>query len=507
MSVFLARSSGVAIVMAFSAQAALADVTAKDVWSDWKSYMTATGYAVSGTETMSGDTLTISDISMAMPEMEEDTKGTFTLPDIKFVENGDGTVNIMLPAEMPMVFEMDGPDGVVSGTILYTHDGSPMLVSGDADEMTYDYASSLMNISLTNLDVPKEDIPADTFELSMALTNVVTKTIMTKTDVRTYNQTVTSETLGFDATFKEPEGDGNGSFKGAMQGVSFAGTTTVPDGLESPDMAALLRGGFTAEGTFDFASGNSAIAGQDGADTFALDSKTEGGTIAFDMGVDGLTYDVKQNRTETNITSSDLPFPLALSMAEAGFKLTMPVSKSDEEQDFALGVLLRDFDVPEMLWGMVDPAGTLPHDPATIAVDLAGKAKLAFDFFDPKAMAEVEAGEQAPGELNALTVKALEVSVAGAALTGTGDFTFNNNDLESFDGMPAPAGEANLKLVGANSLLDKLISMGLVSDSDAMGARMMMGMLAVPGDGDDTLTSKIEVTEDGQIKANGQRIK
>ncbi|WP_405117314.1 hypothetical protein [Phaeobacter sp. BS23] len=49
--------------------------------------------------------------------------------------------------------------------------------------------------------------------------------------------------------------------------------------------------------------------------------------------------------------------------------------------------------------------------------------------------------------------------------------------------------------------------MGLVSDSDAMGARMMMGMLAVPGDGEDTLTSKIEVTEDGQIKANGQRIK
>ncbi|MFS4581830.1 DUF2125 domain-containing protein [Phaeobacter sp. C3_T13_0] len=507
MSVSLARSSGFAIVLAFSAQAALADVTAKDVWSDWKSYMTATGYSVSGTESMTGDTLTVSDISMAMPEMEENFKGTLTLPDIKFVENGDGTVNIKLPAEMPILFKMDGPDGVVSGTVLYTHDGSPMLVSGDADEMTYDYASSLMNISLTNLDVPKDDIPADTFQLSMGLTDVVTKTVMNKTDVRTYNQTMTSESFSFDATFQEPEGDGNGSFKGAMQGMSYTGTTTVPDGLASSDMAALLRGGFSAEGTFDFVSGNSAIAGQDGADTFALDSKSEGANIAFNMGLDGLTYDVKQDRTEANITSSDIPFPLALSMAEAGFKLTMPVAKSDEEQDFALGVLLRDFDVPEMLWGMVDPTGALPHDPATIAVDLAGKAKLAFDFFDPKAMAEVEAGEQAPGELNALTVNSLEVSVAGAELTGTGDFTFNNDDLESFDGMPAPAGEANLKLVGANSLLDKLIGMGLVSDSDAMGARMMMGMLAVPGDGDDTLTSKIEVTEDGQISANGQRIK
>lgn len=122
-------------------------------------------------------------------------------------------------------------------------------------------------------------------------------------------------------------------------------------------------------------------------------------------------------------------------------------------------------------------------------------------------MEAIDKGELAPGELNALSVNALEVSVAGAELTGTGDFTFNNDDLETYDGMPAPSGEANLKLVGANTLLDTLISMGLVSDSDAMGARMMMGLLAVPGDGEDTLTSKIELTEDGQIKANGQRIK
>jgi hypothetical protein len=119
----------------------------------------------------------------------------------------------------------------------------------------------------------------------------------------------------------------------------------------------------------------------------------------------------------------------------------------------------------------------------------------------------VEAGEEQPGELNALTVKHLQVSAAGAELTGTGDFTFNNEDLTSFDGMPAPAGEANLKLTGANTLIDKLIGMGLMSEGDAMGARMMMGMLAVPGEGEDTLTSKIEISEDGQIHANGQRIK
>jgi hypothetical protein len=37
--------------------------------------------------------------------------------------------------------------------------------------------------------------------------------------------------------------------------------------------------------------------------------------------------------------------------------------------------------------------------------------------------------------------------------------------------------------------------------------RMMMGLFATPGDGEDELVSKIEVTGDGQVLANGQRLK
>ena len=60
---------------------------------------------------------------------------------------------------------------------------------------------------------------------------------------------------------------------------------------------------------------------------------------------------------------------------------------------------------------------------------------------------------------------------------------------------------------GANGLIDKLIAMGLLSQQDAMGARMMLGMFTVPGSEPDTQTSTIEVNEQGQILANGQRIK
>ena len=43
----------------------------------------------------------------------------------------------------------------------------------------------------------------------------------------------------------------------------------------------------------------------------------------------------------------------------------------------------------------------------------------------------------------------------------------------------------------------------LLSEDDAMGARMMMGMFMVPA-GDDELTSKIEAREGMQILVNGQ---
>ena len=48
--------------------------------------------------------------------------------------------------------------------------------------------------------------------------------------------------------------------------------------------------------------------------------------------------------------------------------------------------------------------------------------------------------------------------------------------------------------------------MGLLPEDQAMGARMMMGLLAVPGEAPDTLNSKIEINEQGHVLANGQRI-
>ena len=161
----------------------------------------------------------------------------------------------------------------------------------------------------------------------------------------------------------------------------------------------------------------------------------------------------------------------------------------------------------DMIWAMFDPTGHLSRDPATVAIDLAGKAKMFVDMMDPEAMADVETGDDMFGELNALTIKDLTIRAAGAELTGKGDFTFDNEDMVSFGGMPAPEGEVDLQLIGGNGLLDNLVAMGILPEDQAMGARMMMGLFAVPGEGEDTLNSTIVVNEEGHVLANGQRLK
>jgi hypothetical protein len=180
---------------------------------------------------------------------------------------------------------------------------------------------------------------------------------------------------------------------------------------------------------------------------------------------------------------------------------------SDAPQEAALGVTLAGFTTAEMLWNIFDPGAVLPRDPLTVSFDLLGQVTPFVSLLDPEAMEQLEMTGGVPGELNALTLSDLVIEGAGGLITAAGDFTFDNSDLESFDGLPRPEGALEIEVAGANGLIDKLIQMGLLPEEDAMGARMMLGMFTVPGDAPDTASSRIEVNAEGHVLANGQRIK
>lgn len=510
MSRFTPIVLGLALPFSLVAQAAWADLAPQDVWGDWRDYMEGMGYKIAATETVNGDDLTVSNISFsfAVP----DTEGTMTmsLGTIDFNQNRDGTVAVVMPNTMPLT--VTGKDETADGqpfamTMNFTQTGHAMTASGTPGAMTYLYTAQAFAMDMTQMQVGDEQMTAQDARMKFTGTNLSSTTTMTIGDMRGYDQTGSIENVSFDIFVKNPdEAEAQGAIKGTMNGITLAGQGEIPlEVAKDADMAMILADGFDVAGTLSYASGNSEFDIKDPENgNYVMKTASQGGDFAFKVGADGLAYDVAQRDVSVGVTMEMMPFPFEIKMAESGFNIAMPVSKSDEAQDFALGLKLRDFTMSDIIWSMFDPAAQLPRDPATVVLDLTGKAKLLVDWMNPDAAAQMTG---APGALKDVSLGKLLVSAAGARLEGAGNITFDGAAAGLLPGAGNPVGDVDFALAGGNGLLDKLVAMGVLPQDQAMGARMMMGLFAVPSDAPDTLKSKIEFTPEGQILANGQRLR
>lgn len=497
MTVAATRVSAAALVLALTSQGAWADITAKQAWDELKNYMTLSGYEVSGTEAMSGNTLTISDTKLTFALPEDSGSVLMDMSTVTFVENGDGSVNVTFPEVIPMTTQGDIAEEAQMSVAYHLKDTETRM-SGTVDNMVIDTKAGELSMRM--------DIAADGEEdadINVTVTNVAGQTKIAKGDLTTYTQNMTMDSLSYLMDINDPSVDTKASLNGTLTNVTWDGDGTFPKSASQPvDVAQMLNSGLTGKGVIGFKSSTGSMSGTGEDGDFAMQSTSGGGTFNFAMDASKMSLDGTQTDASITVQSAQIPFPVSMQWAEYSAGISFPVTKSDEEQPFAFHLTLGDFTIADQLWGMIDPSGKLPRDPANLKLDLTGKAKLFFDLFNQAEMAGIETGETKPGELNSVSVKELLLSFVGAELTGTGEFAFDNAGP-----VPAPSGEADLKLVGANKLIDTLIDMGLLPAEQAMGARMMMGVFAVPGDGEDTLVSKIELGKDGSISANGQRIK
>ncbi len=506
MSVFLRSSCGAALVYAVATQGALADLTANDVWSDWQSYFQSMGYTISGEQSSAGDVTTITNMTMVLDLTEEDGQFQMTMPEVILTENGDGTVSVGFPESFPMVISGQAEDEEFTVNLTYNQTDLDMVVSGSPEEMTYDYSATAIGIVLDSIEGGDEPLPEDALEATFEFTGMTGTSQMVIGETREIAQTLDADQMTYRLSFEDPESGESGLFEGVLNELTSDGDSIMPTDIDLSDPQALYESGFAFSGMIAYGSGKTDISGVSEGEQFTMASSSQGGRLEASVDAERVAYDLEQNDAKLAVTTGDLPFPIEIAMAKAGLNLEIPIQESDEAAPFAFGLNLTDFTMSDILWSMFDPAATLPRDPATIALDTTGTAKVLMNIFDPEDTAALEDTGDVPAELHSLNINELLVSMIGAQLTGDGEFTFDNENTEEF-GVPAPSGIANLQLVGANALIDKLIGMGLMSDDDALGARMMMGMMAVAGEEPDTLNSTIEFTEDGQILANGQRIK
>ncbi|MBL4811673.1 MAG: DUF2125 domain-containing protein [Rhodobacteraceae bacterium] len=239
----------------------------------------------------------------------------------------------------------------------------------------------------------------------------------------------------------------------------------------------------------------------DGDDTGGGALSIAGANFNIDVTRDVFDHQFALGSTTLQAISPELPFPVNVDLGEFEFAFHLPLSAVDAPEDFDANLTIADLSLNEEIWSMFDPTGALPHDTATLIIKLAGKLQWLGDMFSPELM-----NSDVPAALHELTLNELTIDMVGVHADGTGAFTFDNSDLETYDGLPRPEGEATFNITGANSLLDKLVEMGLLPGDQVMGVRMMMGMFA-NSTGDDALTSTITVDAQGRLLANGQQLR
>jgi len=478
--------------------AALA-LTPQEAWDRWKAQAEDAGMSVvAGGQSTSGDTLTVTDVAFSQ-EFEEATLNG-TVAEIVLTDVGGDTVTVTMSDDIPMTMtgtNSDGDDFTAAMTfsapdLVYTATDGP---SGGTDA-TYEASTVTLVV-----DEITEDGEVMDFAVTAIGTGIAGAYTATGDDMPAIESTVTVAQASFDMSGNDPE-EGTFSFDMTIDDISTA-TSSVGMAMFNmmDDPEALIDSGMSArsEGSAGAIAIDVSVAGA--PETFDLQITMGGGEGSAGVDASRVEYGFSYNDLAFTASGSEIPFPQvtgALGQSQTNF--SVPVGASDEAAPMSLLFALRDLTLGEEIWSMFDPAGALPRDPATFVLDIAGQARILQNLFS----ADLEESDEMPAEIEQVDINELRLSLVGAALTGEGSVALDYDSPGPFGpGSPAPDGTISLTLTGGQSLLDTLVSMGLIMEEQAMMARMMTGMLARPGDGPDTLVSEITLQPDGTILANG----
>ena len=490
------RTRAAAFTLAVCATPAFADLTADDVLSAMTTQLSAfdlLDVSVQG-KTRDGDTLSIARISATA-----DIDGapmTLSFGPMAYQELNDGSVAILYREPLrTRLITVDG-DSPVEVTVDLNMTDASHIATGSPDRIRYAFSASAMQ--LNNLVIETDETLKP--ELDANITGI--SSIVETATGDTFSQMVdySLDALTVDFKFDEPDLDTTAHIKFAMAdvGVDYEIEFTLETLMTS--VAQALRDGNRLSLTMTTGEYIQDMRIDTPSEQSVMASRTDGSNMTLNIDQHGLFYEAGYDGSYAEVSGQDMPFgSFTYALGETEIGLAFPLLPSDEPQPFALRTSILGMSVGDDIWNLFDAAGQLPRDPLNFVIDLEGTTRVTEDFLKPDAL---EGMDQSFFADTTLKLNQLRFSAAGADLTGDGNVTDTTEN-----GVPSAIGQLNMMLTGGNSLLDTLIAMGLVPEDQAMGARMMLGLVARPGEGDDTLVSTIEVNEDGEIFANGQRIK
>lgn len=478
----------VALLMSTTALCAL---TADEVWADLQGLASGNGGEIKAATQVAGDgVITLNGVTIG----PAGGPAAITIAEMSIEEQDDGSV-----AFFPEDIKIAADAGTTASV---EQNGLAISVFEDEGGLGYGIYADMLKVAF--------DTTTGTGETTSRTAGSVLFEALDGTYGRGTGEMtldMVAKRLAYDITQVDPAAMVDSTSTSDSSDIELSGTLTIPEGvdlmtLDAPGaFEAALGKGMAA--SLAMTSGASKGTADERGPMMPLKATFEGGASQFDMNMDktSLMIDTSASGLKGEIVPPGMPMPMPVSLDSLAMTYTMPVS-APEGGDYLVKLNLGNLVLGESVWGLFDPGAALPRDPINLALDLGGQAKL-----DLLAMAAASNGgmtQVAEPEPISLDIRQLAVNVAGAALSGTGAFTFDNSMLAA-GGPPMPIGTANLRLEGGNKLIDGLIATGLLKEEDAMGARMMMAMFGKP-EGDDVLTSQIEAKQGGSIFVNGQQI-
>ena len=496
-----AVATAFATLMGGSAHAAL---TADQIWQSWKDGAAQIGLTVSAaTEAKSGSTLNLNGVSFA----PEGAPALVTISDVTLTENSDGSVTITPGADIGA----SHGDATNGGSVKLAHDALLIQASeGDDGGIVYDYSANKLDLTyqMTSEGFSFEEgetPPPGKDDGRFSFAELEGSYIDAPGENRIFALAMTAAQVVYEINSDHPGLEMKSSQSTTVDDIEFTGSLTMPSELRmadvkgAADFATALQQGFAVslEGTHGVSKGTGSAS--DMFFPYEMSMEAGPGTFAFSLDQEKVHLESATTEgTKISVTSPMTEQPVTISLAEMGIVMTSPMIAAEEAGDYKLALKLGQLTIDDAVWAMFDPGTALERAPFDIDFDISGKAKVDW----PAMIAASEAGgPEIMPEPESLDINKANVKAAGAELDATGALTFDNSM-----GMPAPLGEANISLTGAEKLISGLISVGVITEEDAMMARMMMGAFMVPGSGEDSLVSKIEFKEGFQIFANGQQI-
>ncbi len=474
-----------AILMCGTAQAAL---TADQVWADLQAAATEGGMKISAATEVAGDgELTLNGVSIT----PDGKPAIATISEVSIVEQEDGSV-AFFPGEIRL--ENTGP-----GKVAITHEELSISAFEDAGGLGYGMDADSLSVAVNVVE--GANMFDGTFDLT-AVSGRYTRGLEAlgmemSADQLLYNITQKDPSLGIDSVNSSDTAD-----------LVLTGELTLPEGInlmslqDTPSFIAAVRAGLglSFEATQGVSTGD--MVENNPMMPVSVAFSAAPGTTSVKAGADGVDISTTVEGFDVTLRPPMMPMPVEATSGTFGLGLSLPVVATEEAGAYGLQLTMENLVLDDAAWGMIDAGNVLEHGPLDVALDLGGTVKV--DVLDLMQAGETGAPPNTTPELLTLDIRTLAVQALGAVANATGAFTFDNS-MVAMGGPPMPVGTADVRLEGGNKVIDGLIAMGVITQEDAMGARMMMAMFGQPA-GDDVLTSKIEAREGGSIFVNGQQI-